>query len=734
MAAYQDNKVLILSLGAGRFDKEKKDMVAPGKISAENAERLEKKVRDSFNYKDEKSKNTVYTLTTYSAPKENNKNVMELFEKTPFVAEPLIQITDPDQIVVIGSIRSAWSSFYLGLAVSPNIDGYRELYNIENGNAYAITDNKLSYDEDRNSFEEVCGILTGDKELDYYENRINEIFSVSGGIKTGKQGFSKSVHIILIRYGVDDEQQSENYSRFKRINKALVKGATNLISFDISHSFRSIPLYNLVLLNYIETIEDYDITIKHVFNGCFEAKEESRSLWPQMKEDAAPIIDLHGVIDLFELTDAVREFINTGNAVALTSHEGKDQKNDKFLEDLSLFDWATQTNDFRLIEKAITNLSKHETNYSGIAMETAITDRTKMILSVISRKMLKGRSLCEFSKMSAAEKRLVIAEWYQEQNRYGQAVATGIESMRSLIVPYYLDYKNNNKDKNKQEKLGEDEELRRAAETRLCNISDYIERQTNTVEPGLEQCVVELVKYFRLARPIRNMFAHNLKVEDGTSYDLEGADDDFSYEREDSDKMIIQFFLKRLRQMYELLDKVEKTKDGLNKDFSEFYNTERSIVSSGKGTDKRIGGAVIFIRTGLYVLSDYKEILTNAINRFEKKDKYILTEVIDKKNGRNTVQAKYLTACLQKYFIEQSSTVVICTSSLKNVKSLVPMLKAFLFQTVCVLILKEGQKPMLVEMPKEFFETEYLNDLKCVTVPEEIGKMTKGYEAHKLVL
>ena len=62
------------------------------------------------------------------------------------------------------------------------------------------------------------------------------------------------------------------------------------------------------------------------------------------------------------------------------------------------------------------------------------------------------------------------------------------------------------------------------------------------------------------------------------------------------------------------------------------------------------------------------------------------------------------------------------------------MLKAFLFQTVCVLILKEGQKPMLVEMPKEFFETEYLNDLKCVTVPEEIGKMTKGYEAHKLVL
>ena len=63
--------------------------------------------------------------------------------------------------------------------------------------------------------------------------------------------------------------------------------------------------------------------------------------------------------------------------------------------------------------------------------------------------------------------------------------------------------------------------------------------------------------------------------------------------------------------MYELLDKVEKTKDGLNKDFSEFYNTERSIVSSGKGTDKRIGGAVIFIRTGLYVLSDYKEILTN---------------------------------------------------------------------------------------------------------------------------
>jgi hypothetical protein len=153
MAKEQNNKVLILSLGAGRYDAEKKKMLDPENLSEENAKELEVRVKTSFRNKDDKSKNNVYNITTYSAPNDNIPGGIELFEKTPFVAEPLIKITDPDHIVVIGSVRSAWSSFYLGLAASPNLDMYRELFNIENGDVYTIREGSLSYDEQKHKIE-----------------------------------------------------------------------------------------------------------------------------------------------------------------------------------------------------------------------------------------------------------------------------------------------------------------------------------------------------------------------------------------------------------------------------------------------------------------------------------------------------------------------------------------------------------------------------------------------------
>ena len=179
MTKEKNNKVLILSLGAGRYDREKKKMLEPENLSAENAGKLEEKVRTSFENRNDKSKNNVYTITTYSAPNADMPGEIELFEETPFVAEPLIKITDPDHVVVIGSVRSAWSSFYMGLAASPSLAMYRELFNIENGDVYSIEDDRLSYDEQKCRNAGACGILTGDVELDRYECRINEIFALS---------------------------------------------------------------------------------------------------------------------------------------------------------------------------------------------------------------------------------------------------------------------------------------------------------------------------------------------------------------------------------------------------------------------------------------------------------------------------------------------------------------------------------------------------------------------------
>ena len=710
----KNNKVLILSLGAGKYDKEKKEMIKSGNLSAENAEKLEERVRSAFWNKDDKTRNDVYSCTTYSITDPNEKEGIKIFEKTPFVAEPLIKTVDPDQIVVIGSIRSAWSSFYLGLAARPDICSYRELFNIENGNVYTIKDGKLSYDAEIFSNSSECVILTGDKELDRYEKRINDIFKHSGGIKIGEQEPKTSIHFILIRYGVDEKQQSENYGRFKKINESLIKDAINRISFDISHSFRSIPFYNLVLLNYIETIEDYDIRIDHVFNGCFEAKEESQKIWPQMKEgQAAPILDLHEVIDLLELTGAIREFINTGNAVALTSSENSDE--DEFLKCLKQFDWATQINDFGKIEEAVGELAKYETIVFDHSEASIINDRSRMILTIIRRKMLKEKKLSDFKDLSAAEKRLVVAEWYQEQNRYGQAIATGIEAMRSLVVPYYYELKHKERGEESELRLfGEKENQRRDAETRLCSLGNYLKNNSaETYNDGsLEKAIIDVVNLFYPARIIRNAFAHNLITETKNDPALNNSS-------EDNSKAIIEGYLNSLRKLYE---RTEQNKDA----FRALYSLDMINRESQKDNNSKISGAVIIIDFLDRELN--ADIWENQLFQFKRNPKYRVSDEAFKQAGRNLMYAKAAANCLSKYFKEINTTIILQVLSLKYVSCLVPMLKAYSFKSVIAVV---DSDKSIVSLPKGFYDDWYLKDIMTVFVDEECQKKFVTFELQK---
>ena len=699
----QKNSVLILSLGMGKAVKERKVESIDHQLSRWFASRntLVSEGQGST----EEIDASAYRFATYSF-RGDEKSKLNIFKKTSFVAEPLIKITNPNSIVVIGSIRSGWSSFYLKFATNPSETDYKNLYNIETGDHYTVIDNHLVNDENINK--RGCGINTGGSELDEYERKINKIFQSAGCLSAGAEA-SIIIQVILIRYGIDEAQLTENYGRFKKITDVLKPGVKNEVSFDTSHSFRSIPLYNLVLLNYIETIEDFDISIKHVFNGCLDARFEYKVKIDDNWLSAAPIIDLHGIVDLMQLTDAVREFINTGNAVALTSTENSDS--DDFLRCLKMFDWATQINDFGKIEEAIDKLAEFETAIYDHNSSTALNDRSKMILSVIQTRLMNNKKLSEFKALTPAEKRLMIAEWYQRQNRYGQAIATAIEAMRSMLVLYYLKY--NNIDSNPR--LIERPKYQRAAEDRFQKLKEYL--LLNSTEPyrdeSMEKAIINLAESLKHAKAVRNTFAHNRITKSNDTPDLIIA-------KEADSKAVIDEFLYNLRVLYEKIQSNELS-------FLELYR--KGISSEKLNAGDKISDAVIIIDF-TNNKSIRNSIWDTKLSMFKNYDKYLMPSDIFTKGGKNLMYAKAITDYLEAHFRIEQTAVILHVTSLKKIPNMIPMLRSRDFKDIIIII----DDSNIVTIPKGFYPEQYLEEISMVSPDFNCKKKldTIDPEANKL--
>lgn len=80
--------------------------------------------------------------------------------------------------------------------------------------------------------------------------------------------------------------------------------------FDITHGFRSLPMLNLVLINYAKLLKN--ISVGKILYGAYEAKKKIGEI------EYAPIWDLNSFVELQEWTNQASLFLKTGNATGLS--------------------------------------------------------------------------------------------------------------------------------------------------------------------------------------------------------------------------------------------------------------------------------------------------------------------------------------------------------------------------------------------------------------------------------
>lgn len=106
------------------------------------------------------------------------------------------------------------------------------------------------------------------------------------------------------------QDEAANWHLFDAILQVIQEG--DEIYFDITHSFRSIPLVALIVLNYARLIKK--ATIGKVVYGFFEqlgSPQEVDKLAPE--ERLAPLVDVTNMVTLLDWTNGVASFMRSGD-------------------------------------------------------------------------------------------------------------------------------------------------------------------------------------------------------------------------------------------------------------------------------------------------------------------------------------------------------------------------------------------------------------------------------------
>lgn len=121
----------------------------------------------------------------------------------------------------------------------------------------------------------------------------------------------------------------EIWDIFQIVYDLIEKGDELL--FDITHGFRSLPMLNMVLINYAKLLRN--ITVSGIYYGNWEAR------YTKNTKTYSPIWNLTDFEELQEWTNSANIFLNTGNAIKLS----------KLIQDKENF----------AIKEGLTSFSKH---------------------------------------------------------------------------------------------------------------------------------------------------------------------------------------------------------------------------------------------------------------------------------------------------------------------------------------------------------------------------------------
>ena len=311
-------------------------------------------------------------------------NATQMVYETSFVADALATHYGVDKIILIGTVKSMWDEVYYSFC----------------------TRNKVVVDgEYHEHLFETCQEAKYDSEL-----KLPDIERLEAAL-------GKDSHVVLVRYGLNEEELNFNIAQVLSVEQYLYSGDELIV--DITHSFRSLPMLLMNTLIYLKKKKKKKINISHITYGMLDITREL---------GYTPVIDLKKVMDVNEWISASYSFMEFGNAYKiaglLEADNSKSQAN--VLRD---FSDVKNLNDIQAIENQVQRL-KSVSQLSPIAEITV-----RPVINNITQALSNAKSHSEFQ--------FRLAYWHYSIHNYASAYITLVEAIITYVCEQKgLDYSN----------------------------------------------------------------------------------------------------------------------------------------------------------------------------------------------------------------------------------------------------------------------------------------------------
>ena len=292
----------------------------------------------------------------------------KLLGKSSFVTAILYDYLNIDNLILIGTAKSMWEEVYDFFCDKRGLPKDEDYY-VELGDL----SEKATHASDLAAF----------------------------NLKPLEHALGSNSAVKLIPYGLNDHELFDIFHAMTDLFNQIPPGST--VYLDITHAFRSLPLFSLAAINYLKDVLDTEFDLRGVYYGMLEAMREF--------DGVAPIIDLSMMVKLQEWIKAAHSFTNHGRGYLAA--DLLDNPNDA--NTLRQFSDALAANHLQEIK---TQIHKFRALAKRIDDPIAKMFLPKVLLDFVQR----------IDKKSNARFQLALSIWQREKKNYLAAFTTLVEA------------------------------------------------------------------------------------------------------------------------------------------------------------------------------------------------------------------------------------------------------------------------------------------------------------------
>lgn len=340
---------------------------------------------------DEKTREIKYSNTVYALAEDKEKKY-----GSEYIYDAMLELKGIDRIIFIGTSGSDWYRLYEHLFC-------------ENSKIKPVVQRSEDYALELYELKE-----SKEKNLDNCRKKLQRLVDTMGDI---------CKDIIILNYGMSSEEMNENFNRLAEAKKYIEKDDS--LSFDITHSFRSLAFYELLAVNFFKLSMSEVGRLDFVSYGMYEISRENDGI--------TPIVNQEPLLKVLEWTKAADEFKRFGtthlldqmikdNAIEDSSISPKVMKDVKLA--LGRLGDAVATNNLEELRNMVSNCKK--VRDKGSTGNNVID----FIFDEIDERFGKYLNIDENNITLYVE----FAKWHIEKKRYIAAAITMIETMRNFCA------------------------------------------------------------------------------------------------------------------------------------------------------------------------------------------------------------------------------------------------------------------------------------------------------------